>query len=470
MNILNPICEASFLLSNSFSQKLYDEVAKDLPIYDYHNHLSAKDIVLDRKFTDITELWLDGDHYKWRAMRANGIDEKYITGSADARDKFQRWSLTVPATIRNPLYHWTHLELKKAFGITTILNGNSANQIYDETKSLLQEEDYSVRNLLRKFNVSTLCTTEDPTDSLEWHIQLKSSSFEIKVLTAFRPDKAINVCNAENFQKYLIELEKCTNSSIGSYQSFVDALKTRHDYFHFHGCRLADHGLEFPFPVLEPTKAQLEHIFQQLMLKKMPDIQMQIEFKSALLLEFAQWNFEKGWVQQFHVGALRDVNTRAVRIIGQACGFDSIADFSYAETMGIFFNRLEERQMLTKTIVYNLNPTDNEVIASMVGNFQDGITPGKMQFGAAWWFSDQKKGIQDHLNCLSNYGLLSQFVGMVTDSRSFLSFSRHEYFRRILCDLIGSDIQNKEIPNDYELVSELISNICYGNAKKYFNT
>jgi len=342
VSIPNPICDPSFLLRNSFSQKLYHQIVKDLPIYDYHNHLSAKDIFLDRKFTDITELWLEGDHYKWRAMRANGIDEQYITGNASSKEKFIKWSSTVPATVRNPLYHWTHLELKNTFGIETILNADSADQIYNETKSLLLQDAYSVRNLLRKFRVSTLCTTEDPTDDLKWHIQLKESGFEIKVSTSFRPDKAIDASNAANFRNYLIKLEKCINKPIENYQDYVAALKLRHDYFHLHGCRLSDHGLEFPFPVLEPTTAKLENIFQQLKKSNTPGYQAQIEFKSALMIEFSKWNFEKGWVQQYHVGALRDANTSGVKKIGQACGFDSIADFLYAETMGIFFNRLEE--------------------------------------------------------------------------------------------------------------------------------
>ena len=465
----NPIIHKDFLLKTPTSRALYHDYAAPMPLFDYHCHLPIQEIAEDRQFENLTQLWLAGDHYKWRAMRTLGINETYITGSASDYEKFAHWAATVPATLRNPLYHWTHLELERAFGITDLLNAESARRIYDTATELLQSGEYSVRKLIRKFRVDTICTTDDPVDSLHWHNQLAASDFGVRVSTSWRPDKALAIGNPERFNAYVNQLESVTNQSISTFRGYLDALKTRHQYFHDNGCRLADHGLEFAFPVADYTTADLETAFALARSGRAVSVENQQKFRSAMLHELAVWNFEKDWAQQFHVGALRDVNTKAVRTIGQACGFDSIADFPYADSMGKFFNTLEEAGTLTRTIIYNLNPRDNEVVASMIGNFQAGDTPGKMQFGSGWWFLDQKDGIQKQLNTLSNLGLLSQFVGMVTDSRSFLSFTRHEYFRRILCDLLGTDIEAGEIPDDRSLLGNLVQDICFTNAKRYFN-
>jgi len=453
---------------------LYHDYAARMPLFDYHCHLPVQELAEDRQFENLTQLWLAGDHYKWRAMRTVGIPETYITGSASDYEKFARWAATVPATLRNPLYHWTHIELERAFGITDLLNAQSARRIYDTANELLQSEEYSVRKLIQKFNrtggaVDTICTTDDPVDSLHWHKQLAASDFSVQVSTSWRPDKALAIGNTERFNGYVNQLESVTNQSISTFREYLDALKTRHQYFHDNGCRLADHGLEFAFPVADYTALELENAFALARSGRPVPTESQQKFMSAMPYELAVWNFEKGWAQQFHVGALRDVNTKAMRQTGQACGFDSIGDFSYADSMGKFFNKLEEAGTRTRTIIYYLKPRDNEVVAAMVGNFQDVVTPGKMQFESGWWFLDQKDGIQKQLSTLSNLGLLSQFVGMVTDSRSFLSFTRHEYFRRILSDMLGTDIEAGEIPDDRALVGNLVQDICFTNAKRYFN-
>ena len=475
----NPIIHNDFLLKTHTARALYHEHAAPMPLFDYHCHLPVKDIAQDRQFETLTQLWLEGDHYKWRAMRTLGIPETYITGAATDYEKFSYWATTVPATLRNPIYHWTHLELDRAFGIRDLLNAESARRIYDTANELLQSGQYSVRKLIRSFNVHTICTTEDPVDSLDWHNQLAASDFGVRVTTSWRPDRALSIDNPTRFNAYVNQVEEVVNQSISTYEDYLYALKTRHQYFHDTGCRLSDHGLEFAFPVAEYTKTALNNAFALARSGQSVSAEAIHQFRSAMLHELAVWNFEKGWAQQFHVGALRDVNTKAVRQIGQACGFDSIADFSYADSMGRFFNRLEEAGTLARTVIYNLNPRDNEVVASMIGNFQSGsstganraeeIIPGKMQYGTSWWFLDQKDGIQKQLNVLSNLGLLGQFVGMVTDSRSFLSFTRHEYFRRILCDLLGTDIEAGEIPDDRPLVGQLVEDVCFNNANRYFN-
>ncbi|MCP4366649.1 MAG: glucuronate isomerase, partial [Deltaproteobacteria bacterium] len=368
----NPIVNKDFLLHGNAARILYHDYAAKMPIIDYHCHLPPKDIALNRKFDNLSQLWLEGDHYKWRAMRTNGVNEKYITGNTTDWEKFNKWAETVPYTMRNPLYHWTHLELKNPFGITNILNGNSAKAIYDLTSEMLASEGFCTKGIIRKFNVQKICTTEDPTDSLEWHRQLAEDDFGTKVSTSWRPDLAMAVGNSQGFNQYIERLEEVTNRSIKSYTDYTEALKLRHDYFHENGCRIADHGLEFPFPVEEYTENEISGIFSEIRSgKKITPIKQQ-KFMSAMLYEFAIWNFEKGWVQQYHIGALRDVNIKGVRKIGKACGFDSIADFNYAASLGEFLNRLEEKNKLTKTIIYNLNPKDNEMVASMIGNFQDG--------------------------------------------------------------------------------------------------
>ncbi len=469
MYMKNPIVDNNFLLLNSVAETLYHDYASKMPIIDYHCHLKPQEIAENRVFENLSKIWLEGDHYKWRAMRANGVEEKYISGKASDWEKFQKWAETVPYTLRNPLYHWTHLELKNPFGIHELLNKESAKGIYDRASAVLSSGELSAQNIMKSFNVQKVCTTDDPTDSLKWHQKIVEDNFEIKVSMAWRPDRALDVRDSVIFNEYVGMLEAVTSMSIESYTDYLVALKLRHDYFQENGCRLADHGLEFPFPVEKFTEKEIASIFLKIRLGKDLANDDQQKFMSALLHEFAVWNFEKGWVQQYHIGALRDVNKKGVRNIGKACGFDSIADFNYAISMGEFFNQLEESNQLAKTIIYNLNPKDNDMVASMVGNFQDGSTPGKMQFGSGWWFLDQKDGMEKQINTLSNQGLLSRFIGMLTDSRSFLSYSRHEYFRRILCNIIGNDVKNGELPKDMNLLGQMVQDISYNNANNYFD-
>ncbi len=412
---------------------------------------------------------LEGDHYKWRAMRANGIDEDYCTGKSTSDfDKFKKWAQTVPFTLRNPLYHWTHLELQRYFGIEELLNADSAERIYKETGDKLQEDDYSCRGLLKKMNVEVVCTTDDPIDSLEYHSQLKEEAFEVSVLPAFRPDKAMAVENASAFNEYIDKLSEIADVDISSYKNLLHALRKRHDFFDQKGCKISDHGIE-NFYAVTYTETEVENIFNKIRTGGELTQTEVSQFKSAMLIEFGIMDYEKGWVQQYHYGALRNNNSRMYQLLGPDTGFDSIADGSSAKAMGGHLNKLASAEKLTKTIIYNLNPADNEIVATMIGNFQDGVIPGKLQFGSGWWFLDQKDGMEKQINALSNLGLLSRFVGMLTDSRSFLSYPRHEYFRRILCNLIGNDIENGLLPYDMDLMGNLVSNISYYNAKQYFD-
>lgn len=457
----------NFLLDSPAAVELYRRHAEPQPIIDYHNHLPPQDIAADRRFGDLTEAWLEGDHYKWRAMRANGIAEQYITGGASSEEKFLKWAETVPHTLRNPLYHWTHLELRRYFGIHEILSPKTAKAIFEAASEQLHQPECSTRNLLRRMNVRTLCTTDDPADSLEHHQKIREDGFEIAVLPTFRPDKAMAVDDPSAFNAYLDRLAAAADVDIRHFSDLKTALQRRHDFFWEMGCRLSDHGLsEF---YAEPfTEAGMEQLFGQLRQQKtLTEAEARV-FKSGMLVLFAEMDFEKGWVQQFHVGALRNVNPTKLRSLGPDTGFDTIGDWRHGEAMARFFASLEERGTLTKTIVYNLNPADNYLFASMVGNFQDGTVPGKLQYGAGWWFLDQKAGIEWQLNALSNLGLLSRFVGMLTDSRSFLSYPRHEYFRRILCNLLGHEMETGLLPDDLELVGGLVERVCYGNAKAYF--
>jgi len=459
--------DQDFLLETETAVKLYNNYAKEMPVIDYHCHLNPKDIAEDRKFRNITEAWLAGDHYKWRAMRANGVDEKYCTGNASAKEKFLKWAETVPATLRNPLYHWTHLELRRYFGIEELLDAESAESIYEKTSVLLQTEDYSVRNLLRKMNVEIVCTTDDPCDSLEHHKKIEDDNFEIRVLPAWRPDKAMAIDDIHAYNAYLDRLQELTNHPIDKFMGLLEALMIRHDYFDSMGCKLSDHGLE-TFYYEDYEHDEIEKIFNNLRNKQSITAQDSLKFKTAMLVELAVMDHEKGWAQQFHIGAIRNNNSRMYHSVGPDSGFDSIGDFQIAKSMSKLFDRLDSLEQLAKTIVYNLNPTSNELMLTMAYNFNDGKTPGKMQFGSGWWFLDQKKGMEEQMNTLSQLGLISKFVGMLTDSRSFLSFPRHEYFRRILCNLIGMDIENGEIPNDIEMAGSMIRDICYHNAKNYF--
>jgi len=465
-----PFLNDDFLLQTDTARQLYHEFAKPMPIIDYHCHLPPDQIAQDRRFDNLTQIWLYGDHYKWRAMRTNGVDESYCTGNQSDFAKFQKWAETVPYTVRNPLYHWTHLELQRYFGITETLNGESARRIYDACTEKLQSPEYSVQNLLRRANVETVCTTDDPIDSLEYHQQLADSGFEIDILPTFRPDKAMAVEDPVAFNQYVARLEAASHLEIRTFANFLDALRQRHDYFASMGCKLSDHGLEQIYAEAY-SEAEVQTIFTKLRSAQHSQSLTELEvrtFKSAMLVYLAEMDWEKGWTQQFHLGALRNNNSRMLRQLGPDTGWDSIGDFSQARTLARFLDRLDTTNKLAKTILYNLNPGDNELLATMIGNFNDGSVAGKVQFGSGWWFLDQKEGMERQLNALSNMGLLSRFVGMLTDSRSFLSYPRHEYFRRILCNLFGNDIENGELPDDIDWMGTIVQAICYGNAKTYF--
>jgi glucuronate isomerase len=459
--------DKNFLLNNGAASDLYFKYAQHQPIIDYHCHLDPKDIAADTRFENLTQVWLYGDHYKWRAMRTNGIDERYCSGDAGDLEKFMKWAETVPFSLRNPLFHWTHLELSRYFGINELLNPQSAERIFNDASEKLRTNEYSVRNLLRKMNVELVCTTDDPVDSLEHHQKIRNDGFEIKVIPAWRPDKAMTIENAEAFNTYISRLESASNHSIHNFNDLILSLQNRHEFFHQNGCRLSDHGLD-TFYADEFSDSDIRLIFDKVRGGKNPDTLQVNKFKSAMLYHFSVMDQEAGWVQQFHVGPMRNNNTGMLNKIGPDTGFDSIGDKPVAHNMSRFLDRLSLENKLAKTILYNLNPTDNEVYATMIGNFQDGSVPGKIQWGAAWWFLDQKPGMERHLDTLSSLGLLSRFVGMLTDSRSFLSFPRHEYFRRTLCNMLGKDMENGEIPNDMEWIGNMVSDICYRNARRYF--
>lgn len=468
-----PFLDEDFLLQTETARQLYHEWAKPMPIIDYHCHLPPDQIADDKHFDNLTQIWLYGDHYKWRAMRTNGVNERFCTGDASDWEKFGQWAETVPYTLRNPLYHWTHLELQRYFGVTEVLNGRSARRIYDECSEKLQTPDYTVRNLLRRMNVETVCTTDDPVDSLEHHRRiadegLVGAGFEISVLPTFRPDKAMAVEDANVFNQYVDRLEAAADMSISNFDEFLSALRQRHDYFAQMGCKLSDHGLEQIYAE-DYTEIEIERIFDKVRSGQTLDGGKVLKFKSAMLVYLAEMDWEKGWTQQFHLGALRNNNTRMLGQLGPDTGWDSIGDFSQGRAMAKFLNRLDTGDKLAKTILYNLNPADNELIATMVGNFNDGSVAGKVQFGSGWWFLDQKDGMERQINALSNMGLLSRFVGMLTDSRSFLSYPRHEYFRRILCNLFGNDVENGELPDDLDWIGKVVQDICYNNAKAYFS-
>lgn len=460
--------DENFLLETTTAERLYHEYAKDMPIIDYHNHLPPDQIAADLQFGNMTQVWLAGDHYKWRAMRANGVNETFITGSGSDEEKFGKWAETVPYTMRNPLYHWTHLELQRYFGIKDLLDPKTARNIYGQCNEQLQSPEYSVKNLLRRSNVQQVCTTDDPLDNLNFHQELQNGSFEIGVAPAFRPDKAMNPDDLEALNHYIDQLESVTSTSIVDYESYLKALKSRHDYFAANGCSVSDHGLEHIYAE-DYEESEISQIFDKIRFRVSLKHIEALKFKSAMLYQFALWNHEKGWVQQYHLGALRNNNKRALKNLGPDTGWDSIGDFSQARALSRFLDRLDADDRLAKTIIYNLNPADNDVMAAMIGNFNDGSQAGKIQFGSAWWFNDQKEGMTKQLNTLSNIGLLSRMVGMLTDSRSFLSFPRHEYFRRILCNLYAADVEKGELPDDIGWIGKMIQDICYYNAKNYFN-
>ncbi|OAD46455.1 glucuronate isomerase [Polaribacter atrinae] len=457
----------NFLLHNKFSEALYHDYAAKMPIIDYHNHLSPSEIANDKVFGNITDAWLKGDHYKWRALRAFGINEKYITGNSTDKEKFMNWAKTVPYTLRNPLYHWTHLELARYFNIYELLNEKNGEAIFNETSSLLNTPEFSSRSLLKKMNVEVLCTTEDPLDTLIHHQKIASSNLKTKVSTAFRPDKAITIDDL-TYNDYLDKLEEVVGFSISSYDDLCDALKKRITYFKENGCTLSDHGLKY-ICFENYTETEIKSIFKKKRSRNNITNLESSKFQTSILQFLCEIYSDLGWVQQFHLGALRQNNSRITNLLGADAGCDSIGDYPQVYTLSKFLDSLDCKNKLTKTIIYNLNPADNESFATMVGNFNDGSIKGKIQFGSGWWFMDQKDGITKQINTLSNMGLLSCFVGMLTDSRSFLSFTRHEYFRRILCNIFGEEIAKGELPNDIEWVGKIIEDICYKNAKSYFN-
>ncbi len=456
-----------FLLQTKTAKKLYHEHASKMPIFDYHCHLPPQEIAEDKQYANLGEIWLGGDHYKWRAMRTNGVDESYCTGSASWEEKFRKWAETVPHTIRNPLYHWTHLELQRYFDVDQLLAPDTADAIYDTCTAKLQTPEYSARNLMRKMNVRLVCTTDDPVDSLEYHRQIADEGFEVRVLPTFRPDKAANLSDPASFQSYVAALETASGMAIRSFEMLVEAVDKRHEYFHSIGCRLSDHGLDY-VPVADASGTQLDDIFHKVMKGKHASKEEADAFLLAFLQEVGMMNHHRGWAQQFHVGAFRNNNTRLFKSLGPDTGFDSIADHQQGPGLIKLLDRLDSSNQLARTILYNLNPSDNELLATMIGNYQDGSFPGKMQFGSGWWFLDQKDGMEKQMNALSALGLLSRFIGMLTDSRSFLSYPRHEYFRRILCNLLGNDVENGEIPADIELLGQMVENICFHNAVDYF--
>ena len=461
--------DENFLLQSAAAVRLYHDHAAKMPIIDYHCHLNPEYVASDHQFRSLAEIWLDGDHYKWRAMRTNGVAERYCTGDASDWEKFEKWAETVPYTMRNPLYHWTHLELKTAFGVDKLLNPSSAREIYDHCSALLQQPEYSARGLMRRYNVEVVCTTDDPIDSLEHHIKCREDGFECKVLPTWRPDKAMAVESPSAFKAYIDRLAEVSGVEIRSFQTLLDALQVRHRFFESVGCRLSDHGIE-EFYAEDYTTSEIETIFAKVYGgEELSDTEIR-KYKSAMLVEFGVMDYESGWTQQFHFGPIRNNNSRMMAAVGVDTGFDSMGDLNQAKNMAKFLDRLDVQGKLTKTILYNINPRDNEMVATMIGNFQDGVTPGKIQFGSGWWFLDQKDGMERQMNALSLLGLLSRFVGMLTDSRSFLSYPRHEYFRRTLCNLIGNDIEQGLLPaSEMEFLGQMVENISYNNAKAYFN-
>ena len=462
--------DEDFLLQNETACRLYHEHAKGLPIIDYHCHLNPREVAEDHRFRSITELWLGGDHYKWRAMRSNGVDEHFITGDATDWEKFEKWAETVPYLFRNPLYHWTHLELKTAFGITKQLNPETAREIYEQTNEQLSQPDFSARGLMLRYKVETVCTTDDPADTLEYHRAVRESGFRVKVLPTWRPDKAMAVENPQVYREYIQKLGESADIDITRFTDLIEALHRRHEFFAQHGCRLSDHGLN-RFYAETYTDAEVSEYFDRVMSGRELNELEADKFRSAMLYEFGVMDAETGWTQQFHYGAMRNNNSRMFAKLGPDTGYDSIGDVGGALQMSRFLDRLASEDHLAKTILYNLNPADNEVVATMLGNFQDGSVAGKIQFGSGWWFLDQKDGIERQLSSLSLLGLLSRFVGMLTDSRSFLSYPRHEYFRRILCNVLGTDVEQGLIPYEgYEAdrLNQMVEDISYRNASQYF--
>ena len=457
----------NFLLRTEQAQKLFHEYCKDEPIYDYHCHLPPEDVANNRRFKNLFEIWLEGDHYKWRAMRSNGVPEKYCTGDAEPYEKFLAFCKTVPHTLRNPLYHWSHMELKRYFDIDLLINEENAPAIWEQANAKLAEEDFCAHGILEKFDVRVIGTTDDPADTLEHHRAIQELGIKTKVVPTYRPDKTMMVDNPELFNDWLSKLEATAGTTVISYRALLNTLKERHDFFHTMGARLSDHGIERCF-YAETTEAECAAIFDKARSGIAATPEEKEAFAFSIMRAVAEWNFERGWTMQLHLGAMRNNNSRLYNKLGADIGCDSIGDFSQGKKLSQFLDSLDRIGVLPKTVLYNLNNNDNYLFATMIGNFQDGTVPGKIQFGSGWWFLDQKEGMIQQMNALSQLGLLSRFVGMLTDSRSFLSYPRHEYFRRILCDILGEDMVNGEVPKDYELVGDMVKRISYGNAEAYF--
>ena len=455
-----------FLLTNETARELYHEHAAELPILDFHNHLPPDQIAGNHQFETLYDIWLAGDHYKWRAMRANGIPEKYITGDASPWEKFHAYAKTVPYTLRNPLYHWTHLELKRFFGIDKILNGDSSREIWEEANERLATPEFAVQNLLMNQRVVALCTTDDPTDTLAHHKTIAQENPALRVFPTYRPDKALGVRDAEAFKKWTAALATASGVDCANFAGFISALTQRHDFFHSLGGRLSDHGLQY-CPVEDCSEADAATIYASALSGKEVPAEDATRFTSYMMLFFGRLDASKNWTKQLHLGALRNNSSRLLQKLGPDTGFDSMGDFQQGPSLSRYLDRLDSTGELPKMILYNINPSDNYLFGTMAGNFQDGVVPGKIQFGAAWWFLDQKEGIEWQLNALSSLGLLRRFVGMITDSRSFLSYSRHEYFRRLLCNLIGRDVTNGELPRDIPLLADAVSEICFENARNF---
>ena len=458
-----------FMLQTETARQLYHQHAEHMPIIDYHCHLSPREIAENIQFQDITQLWLGGDHYKWRAMRANGVPEEYITGNRSSWEKFQKWAETVPYTMRNPLYHWTHMELSRVFGIDKLLSPATAREIFEDCNAMLATPEFRGQELIKKFHVEVVCTTDDPADDLRWHKMIAQKPFGVKVIPAWRPDRAMAIENPKNYKAYLKQLGEAADMEINSYADLCEALQKRHDYFAANGCKLSDHGLE-NFYSAPYKELEVELIFKKVLIGIAPTAEELEKFRSAFLHDQAVMDAEAGWAQQFHVGAIRNNNTKMFAELGADTGYDAIHDLDIASAGHRFFDRLTHEGKLAKTILYCLNPKDNAVMVTMAYTFNDGTVPGKMQFGSGWWFLDQEVGMRRQIDSLSNLGLISRFVGMLTDSRSFVSYPRHEYFRRILCDVFGRDVERGKLPaGELDFIGQIIEDICYNNAKNYFN-
>ncbi len=456
-----------FALQSEQAKQLYHDYAKALPIIDFHCHLPPQEVAQNKKWDNIAQLWLGGDHYKWRVMRSNGISEDYCTGRASDRDKFQKFAETMPYLLRNPMYHWCHLELARYFGIDDLLLGpDTAQEVWDRTSEQLK--NISARSLMVDSKVELVCTTDDPVDSLEYHKAVSAdTTFAVKVLPTWRPDKAMKIGDTRSFNEYLDKLSVAAGIKINVYEDLINALRARHDYFHEMGCRISDRGLE-GVPSESFTEKEIDDIFFRVRAGDTVNENEVVKFQSSMLLELAIMDSEKDWTMQLHIGAMRNNNTAMYNRLGPDTGFDSIGDYCYAADLSRFLNRLTSINHLPKTILYNLHPKDNEMLATMLGNFQDGTVAGKLQLGSGWWFLDQKAGMENQIEALSQLGLLRRFVGMVTDSRSFLSYTRHEYFRRILCNILGNDMAAGLLPDDPELVGRLVEDVSYNNAARYF--